>query len=94
MKKLLKKCKLNRGDTRVYYKARKEYKKMIMKKIEEEGEKMIEELKKDKTGCKFWQTVNQIWKRREGVQESIKTEEWMSHFKKQFGKEVRRIGEE
>lgn len=56
---------------------------------------MIEELKKDKTGCKFWQTVNQNRKWKEGVQESIKNEEWMSHFKKQFGgKEVRRIGEE
>lgn len=48
MKKLLKDCKTNRGDTRVYYKEKKEYKKLIMKKIE--GEKMIEELKKRQDG--------------------------------------------
>lgn len=38
VKKILSKCKINKEDTRIYYKAKKEYKKMIMKKIEEEGE--------------------------------------------------------
>lgn len=56
---------------------------------------MIEELKKDKTGSKFWQTVNQNKKRREGVEESIKSEDWVTHFEKQLGgREAGEIGED
>lgn len=46
---------------------------------------MIEELKKDKTGSKFWQIVNQNRKKREGVEESIQSEDWDSHFERQLG---------
>lgn len=55
---------------------------MIIKKIQEKGEKIIKELKKDNTRSKFWQAVNQNRKKRKGVEESIKSKKWVNHFKK------------
>lgn len=95
MKRILRKCKVNKEDTRIYYKARKKYNKMIIKKIEEKGKKIVEELKKDNTRSKFWQAVNQNRKKEEGVEESIESKEWVNHFEKQLGgKDAERTGEE
>lgn len=36
-----------------FYEARKEYKKLLKEKLEKEGEKIIEEMRRDKTEKKF-----------------------------------------
>lgn len=88
VKKLLKRCRKKGEGQKEYYEARKEYKQLIKKKIEEEGEKMLKEIEEDRSEKKFWEMVNQNRKKREGIDENIEKEEWMRHFTKQLGGKV------
>ncbi|XP_025271364.1 golgin subfamily A member 6-like protein 22 [Camponotus floridanus] len=87
-------CKKEGKGQKRFYEARKEYKKLLKEKLEKEGEKIIEEMRRDKTEKKFWEIVNQNRKRREGIDENIRREDWIKHFTKQLGGTERDIGEE
>ncbi|XP_025262551.1 golgin subfamily A member 6-like protein 22 [Camponotus floridanus] len=94
LKNLLKLCKKEGKGQKRFYEARKEYKKLLKEKLEKEGEKIIEEMRRDKTEKKFWEIVNQNRNGREGIDENIRREDWIKHFTKQLGGTEIDIGEE
>lgn len=46
--------------------------------------KLMTEIRKDKTGRRFWEVVNEGRKKKLGVSDRITNEQWMNHFIAQF----------
>ena len=85
------------GSREVYKRRRGEYKELCERKKEEERERLIREVAEAKTENKVWDIVNRGRKKRRGVDERIKKEEWKEHFMGLLGgveNRVRMGGEE
>ena len=93
LRALLRKCKREEASLKEYYTKRKEYKDLIRKSIAAKEDEMLEEVRRDRTGRKFWEMVKRGRNYRVSVSEKITKEAWLEHFASQLGAKVH-TGEE
>ncbi|KAJ8671296.1 hypothetical protein QAD02_002555 [Eretmocerus hayati] len=88
----LEKKRNNEIDPKEYFKVRREYRQLQKKEKEEEGERRIKGILKDKPERKFWERVNMKRNKRERIDDTITDEEWLQHFRNQLGEQEEKPG--
>ena len=85
VRKKLRRWRKGEGDGDNYREERLKYKKLIEKKKKEENEKWEKEIRHVKTEGQVWEVVKRERKRRKGIDESIRLEEWKEYFRGLLG---------
>ena len=83
LEKSLENCK-DREAKKVYYGERKDYKKLLKRKKENEEERFLGEIEKHKSEKVFWKAVQRENVRWKEINLEIKPEQWKEYFRKQY----------